>query len=379
MLILALMVAACVDPFRIEDTSPPDMLVVEGVFSNQLKRHQISLSRATKLGDKKVVPETGATVTISDQHGEIISLEEGAGGIYETPELSAAAGNTYTLKIRTSTGEEYSSAAVAFKDGPDIGDVYAEYINRDDPEKKGIAVYVDTEDPENNTHFYRWNYVETYEVHAPFPSNWVWLGGTDIEFRTEGIDTCYVTDTLSTVLLRNTKNLEQDKISGQVIRFIPAASYITRYRYNILVQQFCLSEESYLYWENLRLISEEQGSLADIQPGSLSGNIFSITNSSETVLGFFEVGRVSEKRLVFSAITFYNDGFKMPKNIRGECNTLEPIAVQQQDLEEAMRNHGHNMWIWEVYGMSPAITVQLMPKSCCDCRDLGPTERPPYF
>jgi hypothetical protein len=180
-------------------------------------------------------------------------------------------------------------------------------------------------------------------------------------------------------MLRNTKSLDQSKISGQLIRFIPAASHITRYRYNILVQQFCLSEESYNYWENLRVISEEQGSLADIQPGSLNGNIFSTINSDETVLGFFGAGRVSEKRLVFSAITFYDDGFKMPKGLREDCLALQAIQVHQSKLGEAMLKYGQSMWIWEVSGMTPNAIFQLMPKECCDCRNLGPTERPPYF
>jgi hypothetical protein len=37
------------------------------------------------------------------------------------------------------------------------------------------------------------------------------------------------------------------------------------------------------------------------------------------------------------------------------------------------------MYIWEVYGFVPAAFFELMPKSCCDCRDLGPTERPSFF
>jgi hypothetical protein len=204
--------------------------------------------------------------------------------VYETPEFSAAPGNTYTLHITTAGGSEYTSREVRFKDGADLLDVYAKYIDGPTEDDKGIQVYLDTKDSTNQTQFYRWNYTETYEIHAPFPSVWVWVGNNDVVPRTESMDKCYVSDTLRNIMLHSTKDLEIDQVIGQKIRFIPAYSYIHRHRYSILVQQFCLSDESYAYWENLRMISEQQGSLSDVQPGSLSGNMISLGNASETVL-----------------------------------------------------------------------------------------------
>lgn len=377
--IIFLLTLSCVDPYEIKDSLSTNMLVVEGVISNQLKRHQIFLSRATALGDKKLVREEGATVTISDQNGNTILLSEQSPGIYETPELSAQAGNTYTLHIKTGEGNEYASREVPFKDGPDIGDVYPRYVYNDDAGSKGIQIYVDTEDPASQTHFYRWNWIETYQVNAPFPSVWVWIGNNSVEPRWKGIDTCYATDTLRNILIRNTKDLDQDKVTGQTLQFIPEYSHVFRHRYSILVQQFCLSEESYSYWENLRTISEQQGSLSDIQPGSLPGNIHSITNTDETVLGYFEACRVSEKRIFFSAIDFYAAGLKMPGPFRSYCYDIAPILVPQSELDEQWKKYEHTHHIWDAFGNVPNTTFQFMPKSCCDCRDQGPTERPSYF
>jgi hypothetical protein len=378
-ILILLLAVACVEPYDIKKGASAGMLVVEAVFSNQLKRHQVFLSRATSLDDRRLVHEQGATVTISDEHNNVISLSEETPGVYETPECAAQVGSIYTLHIQTPDGREYTSTEVPFKNGPDIGQVYAKYINKNDEENKGLAVYVDTEDPSHQTNFYRWNYIETYEVHAPFPSNWIWLGNNQVEFRHQGIDTCYVTDTLRNIIIRNTTGLEQDKITGQLLRFIPATSYISRYRYSILVQQFALSAESYLYWENLRTISEQQGSLSDIQPGSIPGNIVSLTDSDEAVLGYFDASHVSEKRIFFAAINFYNEGFLMPENLRSNCYEISPILVPQAELDEAMTRYERTMYIWEVYGFEPFATFELMPKSCCDCRDLGPTKRPSFF
>jgi hypothetical protein len=378
-ILILLMVAACIDPYDISNNGLGAQLVVEGVLSNQLKRHRISLSRSTPLTVREIVPEVDAVVTITDQNNNSISLSEETPGIYETPEFSASAGNSYTLHITTADGREYRSASVPFQDGPDMTDVYGKFIKTGNRDTQGIQIYVDTEDPANKSQYYRWSYVETYEVHAPFPSNWIWLGNNEVTFRIDGIDTCYVTDTLKTVMIRNTKNLDKNQVIAQEIRFIPEVSYLMRYRYSILVQQFCMSEESFRYWENLKKMSEQQGSLADQQPGSLPGNIFSVDDPDENALGYFDVGRVSEKRIFLSAIQFYNEGFKMPENLREYCYDIAPYLIAQQELDIAMQRFGRTMLIWELFGQSPAITIELMPAVCCDCRDLGSTEKPAFF
>lgn len=378
-IIILVVAVACVEAFDVKDGSAVDMLVVEGLVTNQLKRHQVLLSRATRVGDKNIVRETGATVSLSDGSGNVIPLSEESPGVYETAEFAAQAGNSYRLHIRTNNGKEYASSVVPFKDGGDIGNVYGKYVKSALGDEKGIQIYVDTEDTEKKTLFYRWNFIETYQVNAPFPSVWVWLGGNNVTFRADGIDTCYVTDTLRNVLIRTTRDLEQDKVVAQPLRFIPETSYIMRFRYSILVQQYALSEESYLYWDNLRMLSEEQGSLSDLQPGSLAGNILSINDPDETVLGYFDASKVSEKRIILSAIDFYNDGFKRPANFRNYCYEIEPVFVNVSKLGEAMEKYEESMYIWEAFGEGPATTFELMPKVCCDCRDQGPTERPPFF
>jgi hypothetical protein len=370
---------SCVEPFNIKNSTPANNLVIEGVLSNIYRKQQIFLSRTTTLTDKTLRKERGANIVITDDEGNVVSLTEASPGIYETPDFAAHAGGSYTLHIKTSDGREYASANVPFKDGSDLGAVYPKYEFNSDQGVKGIQLYLDAEDPNNNTRFYRWNYISTYEVHAPFPSDYIWLGGNNVAFRYHGIDTCFVTDTLQNVLIRSTQNLEKDKIEKQKLQFIPEYSHSLRYRYSLFVQQFCLSEESYLYWENLRTISEQQGTLSDVQPGSLPGNIVSLTDPRETVLGYFDVCRVSEKRIFFSAVDFYDEGMKLPDDLRSYCYDIAPILVPGTQLGEIIPEYERTMYIWEVYGFEPNETFELMPKYCCDCRDQGPNERPPFF
>lgn len=377
-LLFLLMAAACVDPFEIKGLKSEEALVVEGVFSDRMQNHRITLSRTTSLDEKYFKAERDAAVTITDQNGDVITLSEAKPGVYETPVTAAVVGKTYTLKITTANGKRYSSTDVDFKNGPEIGAVNATYVERNTGEK-GIELSVDTEDPTGQTRFYRWNFFETYEVRTPFPSVWIWLGGNEVTFREQPIDICYVNDTLRNILIKSTKSLEQDKVTGQRLSFIPVDSYILTYKYSMLVQQFALSEDAYLYWENLRQSSEQQGTLSDRQPGSLPGNILSLNDPSETVIGYFEACKVSEKRIFTSYVDFYDEGVRRPPPMRSYCLEIAPILAPELELGTYMEEYQEDMYIWEVYGFSPFATFELMPKRCCDCRDMGTTQKPSFF
>jgi hypothetical protein len=368
---------ACVDVYEIGTLKSEEALVVDGVFSDIFKRHQIFISRTTSFNQKYFKAEEGAEVTITDQDENVTTLSETKPGIYETPETAAVNGATYTLKIKTAAGKRYTSTEVLFKSGPDIDAVNSRYVETSNG--KGVEISVNTEDPTGQTRFYRWNFIETYEVRTPFPSVWRWLGGNEVIFREDSIDICYVTDTLRNILTHTTKNLEQDKVVDKALKFIPEDSYSLTHKYSMLVQQFALSEEAFLYWENLRQTSEQQGTLSDRQPGTLPGNIISIDDPSETVIGFFEACKVSEKRIFVSYVDFYKEGFVRPPRMRSYCLEILPILAPELELGAYMEQYQETMYIWEVYGFSPDAVFQLMPKRCCDCRDLGPITKPSFF
>lgn len=377
-LFFLLMMMGCVDPYEVGTLNSEEALVVEGIFSSISKRHQIFISRTTPIGERYFKAERNAEVTITDQDGNSIALTEVEPGIYETSVTAAAVGKTYTLNIKTASGRRYASIDTPFKNGPDIGSIESRYIQNVNG-VKGVDISVNTEDPTGQARFYRWNFIETYQVRAPYPSNWIWLGGNDVVFRDDRIDICYVTDTLRNILIQSTRNLEQDKVTRQPLRFISDRSYILTYKYSMLVQQFALSEGAYLYWENVKQASEQQGTLSDRQPGSLPGNVMSLDDPSETVIGYFEACKVSEKRIFLSYVDFFDEGFERPPQMRGSCLDLEPILAPQFELGAYMDRYEDSMFIWEVYGFTPFAVFELMPKSCCDCRDMGPTTKPPFF
>jgi hypothetical protein len=367
---------ACVEPFDLKNISHTKALVVEGHISNINRPQQIRLSRTSALNERKIIAESGADVQVESESGERILFTEVLPGIYESPPFAGIVGKDYTLSVTTSNGREYQSEQVVLKDVPPIGKIYAEFVTT--PER-GIQISLDTEDPLNNTDYYKWDYVETYEVHTPYPSNYIVPPGEDtVVWRYDRVDICWPNDTLRQIMIKSTRAQEQDKIIAFPLRFIPESSYIFRIKYSILVQQYALSELSYNYWENTRIFNETQGSLADVQPGTITSNVFGVTDPHETVLGYFDASAISEQRVFFDYKDFKEAGYERP-GFRTGCLELEPIFVPIAQIREYMETHGENYAIWDAIGFWPFTLMEVFPKGCCDCSDMGTTVKPPFW
>jgi len=79
----------------------PVMLVVEGSFSNEIKKHQVHLSLSADYFYNKPVPTvSGAHVTISDGVDTFVLREHAdVAGLYETDSVAGIPGHRYTLDI----------------------------------------------------------------------------------------------------------------------------------------------------------------------------------------------------------------------------------------------------------------------------------------
>ena len=185
LILLCLLGHACVEPFDLKSIRYDNALVVEGHISNIERPQQIKLSRTSPLDERGFIAESEADVQVESGLGEKIQFNEVRPGIYESLSFAGIVGEEYTLFIKTRDGHEYKSPQVVLKDVPPIGNIYAEFVTS--PER-GIQISVNSEDPLNNTHYYRWDYVETFEIQTPFPTNFVVLPGADeATWRTERV------------------------------------------------------------------------------------------------------------------------------------------------------------------------------------------------
>jgi len=374
-------VVCCVERYDIKSFASNNRLVISGILSNDMKKHQVSISRTAKLNEREFIPETNAQVSISDGNGTVFILVESTPGIYETPIVAGIIGKEYVLSVTTQDGSRYVSDKVKLNDTPDIKNINTTYSRdfRIGQGPGGFRIFIDTEDPTNQANYYRWEYEETYEVQMPFPSVYIWLGGNwNVAPRLVPIDICWPTKKSTNIILKSAFGLSQNKVTNFLLREISGSSELMRIKYSILVRQFALSKEAYTYWNNLKILNESQGSLFDRQPGNIRGNIRSLSNSEE-VLGFFDAGVVKEKRVFYTPlIDFYDAGYVKPPFLSA-CYEVAPVQVFLSKIGDYLDEHPRDSLLINDVEGSGDVIVNLRKTYCIDCTKLGPNIKPSFW
>jgi hypothetical protein len=296
-LLLLGLAVGCKKPYNPEVISSDNhYLVVEGVINSGGDSTFIKLSQTVKLSEQtSSQPVQGAQVTVEGEHNDVHKLLPVSAGVYATAPLNLVNNQKYKLHIIVN-GKEYASDFVEAKTTPAIDNVGYQI------KTNGLQINVDTHDASDNTRYYRWDYVETYEFQSDFESYYKSNGDTvlDRDMVNDNIYTCWHTNVSSTINIGSSVKLAQDVIADAPISFIPAPSEKLVNKYSILVKQYALTKDAYQFWENLKKNTEQLGSIFDAQPSLLNGNIHCITNPAEPVVGYVSVSTVTNKRIFIS-------------------------------------------------------------------------------
>jgi len=280
-------------------SSPASYLVVEGVINSGQDSTIVRISKTVSLaGTTTVNPMLGATVNVeSDQQNTYPLIDNNSNGYYGAAPLNLSASQKYRLRIVTAEGKQYLSDFVAVKATPPIDSIGFTVQN------KNVKLYINTHDPANNTHNYRWDYVETWEFHSMYQSYYVLDPSTNtIVHRRpgQGVYYCFNTHASSNILLASTTKLTQDVVYQSPLLSIPITSEKVEIKYSILVRQYALNTDAFNFYQNLQKNNEQLGSIFDSQPSQLNGNIHNVNDPTEPVIGFITVTNVQSKRIFIS-------------------------------------------------------------------------------
>lgn len=314
----------CVEPFDFQTETFQDALVIEASLTDEMKRHEVLLSRAVRFEEESGAPERNALVRIVDDMGNAYEFGESEPGSYRSNSAFAAQrGVAYTLIIETADGTVYRSRPEHFDAEAEIQDIYAERGANDQGED-GIFVYADSFDSAGEALYYRYEYEETYKIIAPFwtpvdfqltnyePCNPDPLDPSiffDLEIvpREQEEQVCYNTVASLDIIQASAASLSERRIERFPVRFIPGDDFVLTHRYSILVKQFVQSADAFSYYQSLDNFSSSTSVFNEIQPGLLEGNIAAENDGDKIVLGYFEVASVSEARIFFGFRDFYPD------------------------------------------------------------------------
>jgi hypothetical protein len=269
------------------------LLVVEGLLNSGNGITKINLSRTATLNRSTINnPELQAQLSVEGNDNSSFPLLENGGGVYSA-QLSLNNDKLYRLRIHTSNGKEYVSDFVPVKNTPDIDTVGWE---RSD---KGVGIYLNTHDPQNNTRYYRWEYTETWEIHSTYFALYRYVNGqiVPLNLPAEDISVCWKTNHSSSIILGSSARLVSDDLRNIPMVLIPPHSDKLSVRYSILVKQYALTRAAYDYFQVMKTNTESLGTIFDPQPSDIRGNIRNVNDPQERVIGMITAGDVKEKRI----------------------------------------------------------------------------------
>jgi len=358
-LFFCFLLPGCITPFMPETEDARELVVVEGLITDQPGENMVKVSISQPLGEKNVSkPLTGCRVFIKDDKGAIIHLPETVPGIYHSEgSFQGLAGRKYTLEVQAD--RTYRSLPMEMKAVPPIDSVFYEKVTLEEGSipsynKEGCQILLNTHDPEGRCRFYRWDYAETWEFRLPFayPPN----------------TRCWITNNSSVINIKSVSGLAENRIGSFPLKLITNESDRLKVRYSLLVNQYSLNEDEFVYWEKLQTISEETGSLYDVTPSSIPGNIYCVEDPAETVLGYFSVSAKTSKRV------FIKDFF------RGIVNPYADCVSDTIYGRDPIQGVNVSVWILEQNWLAtPAYTVLTNKQGCADCTVRGSLTRPDFW
>jgi hypothetical protein len=376
-----LIIGSCVTPItphlNVNDSKPS--LVVEGQITDQTGPFRVKLTNTLPVYDLGTpAPVLNAEVRIIDDQGHSFQLYGGSNGIYETAEkdLKGIPGTKYTLYITTlEDNVQYTSTPVLMQEVPDIDTVYFEPVihpritEGKTYEDNWINILLDTHDTEGKNKYWRWEFEETWEINLladPVKDRHSLTSAENFSMvfvaPIDDKKICWITQPSGSIVVANTDKNPVDEIKGLLIQSIGPYDTRLHIRYSILVKQYSLDQDSYNYWNQLKDINENSGSMYSKIPAPIYGNITCCEGTGKA-LGYFAASTVKEKRIFINR----SDHNMETININSGCTYFDYAVPQtQQKIYFGP----------DVLSGSPVYTSSA---GCADCTLFGTNVKPSFW
>ena len=352
-------------------------LAVDGFINTSVNSSStFVIRRSLNLSDTiPNIPVLNAQVLILSATGSIYPLlDTGSNGTYVSDLLTLDASQQYQLLVTTNDGAKYLSDLVTSKAAPPIDSLTWQLIFDPLSGNDIVNIFVNSHDASNNTRYYRWDYVQTWQHQSTYESYWGAKNGLMYPiYPIESTHNCWSTGLSHSILLGSSVALSSDVISQALIATFLKDDPKMDVEYSILAKQYPLTLEAYNYWLTVQKNSQSLGGLFDLQPSQIRGNMHGVTNPNDPVLGFVSASSVQEQRLFITNKSL--PGWKSNPFIN--C----PIAFYATDPNNfAIINYPDTSFQVWYYVSGPPPVEKLTRKECLDCRFQGGSNiKPPYW
>jgi hypothetical protein len=379
--LLMMICISCIDrytPPLNEDTSR--FLVVDG-YLNADGTAAVHLARSVPLTHANFFPsEHDAVVTIETASGKTFDLIEGDSATYTASNLDFDADDHFTLHIKTKDGHEYQSDEVQSYPTPPVDNITWNITNARDL----LEIRVDATDPNPDaTGLYLWDCIETYQYHAAVFSGWKLVNGQPFEREPDEIYYMCWRDVTRPSVILNANYLTDNVISKFAVARLEKGGTELMIRYSLLVKQRAISEAEYAFRTQLQSSTEQQGTLFSVIPGTVVGNVHSITDPGEYVLGYFRAQDIKERRIFIDYKDLPKD-FQIVKGIPSDCEPRKTCPVPSNVGFDCtpVTQLGADVLITSANtnGAGVISSYNWVTRACGDCRYYdGTSIRPPFW
>jgi hypothetical protein len=311
----------CVSQYDADVQLNANLVVVNGIITDQAGMQTIALSRARSSADSSATtPIQRAVVELVINGSTVVSLREVQPGEYQCPDgFVGKIGSTYQLKFRTEEGTAYQSSVETMLPVPGIVRAYDTY-NAQGPKTTADAlptpvneIYVDFQDPagERNFYLWRWRLYETQQWCATCEQGRYMV--QDIGPLGSGPLTvlgCVRDTTLSTrnlydypcrglcwdIFYNQDIDVFADSYTNGQLQVGHKVASVPIYQLNkasISIDQLSLSANAYRYYKLFASQTQNTGTLADSPPAPIAGNVRNLADAAENVVGYFSAAAVS--------------------------------------------------------------------------------------
>jgi hypothetical protein len=290
-LVCFLLLVSCVDRLDFVGETEKGQLVIYGLFNDIDERQMVSVSRTSDFG-LPPVGVTNALVNLITESGDKFQYFNIGRGDYELRGIKAEEGKSYALEVILDGNiymSNFEKVPVQLADDT-LSFTFSTEAMANNSNTPVFSVFAETTLPQTLEPIYlRWQAEETYLW------NRIWLPCTGL--CPPPPPNCFISDMIEPNRINlfdgsgtNTKSTTFTLGRRQVDNSFISTFYVT-------VRQLSINREAYEYWQKIKIVVNNQGSLFDIPPAPVYGNISNIENPEEKVLGYFEVAKIKISRI----------------------------------------------------------------------------------
>lgn len=386
---------ACVEEIPIGSFTYERLLVVDANISNLAKTHEVRLFYTEPVGqspDNEPNAVSEALVWIESSDGDVINFTEQAPGYYQSPaNFAGIVGKSYALFIVTNDGKKYQSSFEELAKAPKISRVYDRLAFKATDLGTnlvpGIQFFIDIDNAQEGSQFYRYEWNDAHQIIMPYVKKFQYQRGSnpDIVPYDKDVKECYKEQS-STQLILATSTTSNGQLKELDIKFAPASVFDLTTTYSIEIIQRAVSAEAYSYYRKIKLFNESNGSLFDKQQGAVIGNMVSVDDPNEKVLGYFEVSGASSKRIFVNPFDLNREVHQYFNRTCEKYSALQydgsvPAFYAAEDVAEEIR--GTQIAIrgqYELYDFEDGTGMKFFAhRLCVNCTRSGSLGKPDYW